>query len=626
MKRALFLGWLVAGVAMGCGDDSNGTGGTAGTAGTSGTGGSSTTAIDVAGMPMEASVYFGADGMLHADCKTDEDCAAALGYFHARDRFVQMDLRRRLTTARLSGMLSTLASLNLGGLNADIENRALYSTPDGMPTSAYTLSFASEKTRALFDAYAAGVNAWIADVKAGRNGAVFPREFENTILFDYDASRIPDWTAEDCVATVLALIESLTNNSEFEIDLGRERARYAETFGLPDGELMFRDVFSTRPDTFAPVLNDFLVAENTWNNDLRTLECRDGNPMALASLNMSRMRPSDFVDFLLSEAGSAGGFGSHNWIVAPSKSASGNALLSNDPHLSMTNPATWYLAHLDSKTNGEGTMHVAGVTFAGLPFVIIGQNENLAWGATTTNFDQTDVYIETLNGAGDAVMFQGNEVPIIDVNFDIPISDGTTRPGVARFVPHHGPILPGEEGDPVMSLKWTGSNASTDVNFLTELATASTVDEARMAATNVTTLGQNWVFADTAGNIGWFPYNKVPKRTWATGYDPMSGTEAIPWMPLDGSGDYEWDEYFSYEELPQAYNPAAGYLATANNDMTGALADGDPTNDGFSPFQTDVAPGWREKRIWKCWRRTAHTPTTMFPIVSDTGVRRSVKR
>src|SRR5690606_28382321 len=106
--------------------------------------------------------------------------------------------------------------------------------------------------------------------------------------------------------------------------------------------------------------------------------------------------------------------GSNNWIVGPGK-AGGKALLANDPHLTLSNPAIWYLVHIDAKTRGEGKLHSAGASFAGVPGILFGQNDKLAWGVTTTYFDQSDVYLETLNAAGDAVMLGGNEVPIVEV-------------------------------------------------------------------------------------------------------------------------------------------------------------------------------------------------------------------
>ena len=574
--------------------------------------------VNIEGMSAPVTAHFDQDGVLNASCKTDEDCAATLGYFHARDRFVQMDLRRRITTGRLTQMLSEVARPI--ALSIDIENRALYSNRQGVPAEESLLAQASPKTIALFEAYAAGVNAWLADLRAGRNGAQFPREYNNELLFDYDAARIPDWQPSDSMATVMALINSLTNNADFEIDLAQRRAALVDKFGAPLGENMFRDLFDTRPDINSPVLADFggSMSASLWHGgDM----CAPSGNLAIPMLDPTQRHSRRFfTEQLLGHPGRLGGFGSNNWIVAPSNSTSGNALLANDPHLGMTNPATWYLAHLDAKTAGTGEIHAAGMTFAGLPFVIIGQNETLAWGATTTNFDMTDVYVEEVSADGNTVTFQGAQVPIIKQTATFTYSDGTSTTAELQFVPHHGPVLPREsDQDPVLTLRWTGADADTDVNMLTDLGRATTVAEARTALKQATTLGQNWIVADTAGDVGWFPYNRVPKRPWATWYAPAAGVEAVPWLPLDGRGDFEWESYYDYDELPQALNPTDGYLATANNDMTGALFDSDPTDTTFGVLQTDVAPGYRHKRIVDLLAATPkHDVASMETIISDT--------
>jgi penicillin amidase len=290
----------------------------------------------------------------------------------------------------------------------------------------------------------------------------------------------------------------------------------------------------------------------------------------------------------------------------------------------MTQPATWYLAHLDAKTHGRGQTHVAGMTFAGIPWPLLGQNEDIAWGATTTVMDLSDLYIETLVKDGDdnptGVMFKGEEVPFVRRTFEIVFSDGTTDDRELLFVPHHGPVREIDpENNTAVTLRWSGSDIDTDINLFAELGVATNIEEAKQALSNGTTVGQNWVVIDSQNNIGWFPYNRLPKRTWATNLDG----DAPSWLPLDGTGDYEWDDYFALEELPQAMNPDSGYIATANNDMTGALFDGDPTTlpNGTShpPYQVDRASGFRHARIVDLIEgfEDQHTRATMDQIVSD---------
>jgi len=604
------LGLLVLGLSIvGCeSSDSSGTGGTIG---------------DLE-WPPDATVYFDEYRIFNADCATDEDCAMALGYYHAFDRFVQMDIRRRFSTGRLADILPP----SLGGLLADdfADLRALFSTRDGQPAEQFLYEQSSPKTKGLLDAYAVGVNQWIADVQNGDNGATFPREFTHRALV-YSADKIPAWTPQDSVAAVLALIENLTNDESAQVAAGNARAAI-------DDDDKFSDLWSRRPleesailplDWQPPAPPDASAkALDRTALDRPRLRDRLNIAPVIQRLHEKLERTLDLRQMILGPGDRRDEIGSNNWVVAPELTTAGNALLSNDPHLGMTQPATWYLAHIDATTHGNGEIHAAGSTFAGLPWIIVGQNASIAWGLTTTVMDFSDVYIETLVKDGDGnptgVMFRGEEVPFIRVPFEINFSDGTTDEKELLFVPHHGAVRAIDTvNDTAVTLRWTGNDVDTDINFLTELALSTTVDEARVALENITTIGQCVVVIDRENNIGWFPYNRLPKRTWATN---LAG-DAPSWLPLDGSGDYEWDEYFAIEELPQAMNPESGYIATANNDMTGSLFDGDPTTlpngDPHPPYQVEAAAGFRHSRISDLIEGIGdqHTRETMNQIVND---------
>ena len=634
MIRRYALCLLVLGLSIaGCGDDSNGGGGTAGAGGTGGAGGAGGTggAGGSAGnleWPPDATVYFDEHGIFNADCATDEDCTMALGYYHAFDRFVQMDIRRRFSTGRLVDFLAPGIAEAFGVVDVAADARALFSTREGQPAEDFLYEQASPKTKALLDAYAVGVNQWIADVRNGENGATFPREFTGP-LFAYGPDQIPAWTPQDSVAAVLALVENLTNDESDQVNAGVARAAIND-------DAKFSDLWSRRPLEESAILPPGWVpppppaasasakrATDTAPSK-RALRDRLHSAPVLRRLQEKLGRTLDLRRLILGEDLADDEIGSNNWVLGPSRTIAGNALLSNDPHLGMTQPATWYLAHLDAKTHGTGEIHAAGTTFAGLPWVIVGQNESIAWGLTTTVMDFSDVYLETLVKDGDGnpsgVMFKGQEVPFTRVPFTVNFSDGSTEERELLFVPHHGAV---REIDPdnntAVTLRWTGNDVDTDINFLTELVKSSTLEEARTALENITTIGQNVVVIDSQNNIGWFPYNRLPKRTWATN---LAG-DAPPWLPLDGGGAYEWDEYFALQELPQETNPDSGFIATANNDMTGALFDGDPTTllngTPHPPYQVDSAAGFRHSRIVELIEEIGdqHSRATMDQIVSD---------
>ncbi|MGB5694933.1 MAG: penicillin acylase family protein [Polyangiales bacterium] len=596
----------------GCGNDSGGSGGTGGAP------------FGDLEWPPDATVYFDEHGVFNADCATDEDCAMALGYYHAFDRFVQMDVRRRFTTGRLADILPP----SLAGLLADnfADLRALFSTRDGRPAEEFLYEQATPKTKAMLEAYAAGVNQWIEDMKNGDNGATFPREFTDPAL-DYSPDRVPAWVPQDSVATVLALADQLSNDDTAQIRGGAAREAIGD-------DAKFSDLWSREPLEKSAILPNWTPSEPAAQaTETRAApltltrsapRTRSNVAPILRRLDEKLQRTLELRTMLLGPGVTGDEIGSNNWVVGPSLTTAGNALLSNDPHLGMTQPAIWYLANLDAKTNGTGEIHVAGVSFAGLPFPLLGQNERIAWGATTTNMDFSDIYIETLvkdaGGNPTGVLFKGAEVPFVRVPWTVTFSDGSTTEKELLFVPHHGPVREIDlENNTAVTLRWTGNDIDTDINLFPELAAADNIEEARAALTNGTTVTQNWVVIDSENNIGWYPYNRVPKRTWATN---LAG-DAPPWLPLDGSGDYEWEEYFTLEELPQATNPAAGYIATANNDMTGALFDGDPTTlqSGavYPPLQDDVAVGFRHKRIVDLIEGIGnqHSRATMDQIISD---------
>jgi penicillin amidase len=575
--------------------------------------------------PPDATVSIDTHGIFHADCETDEDCAMALGYYHARDRFVQMDLQRRLSTGRLAEVVNKPVVESAGLLEPLIEtateNRALYSTRDGRPAEEVLLETTDARSLRLYEAYAIGVNQWISDVQNGENGAVWPREFQSPVL-DYGPEDALEWKPSDSLATVFTLIGSLTIDESTQL-------RAAEARESIDDNDRYLDLWSLEPIKKSPVLEVGTYPPRTASRASKKSKSERPEILRRARRAMARqsahLRATELLRRLFPETQVVGSdIGSNNWVLGGSKTANGNTFLSNDPHLGLSQPSVWYIAHMDAKTNGSGTLHTAGVSLAGIPTIVIGQNEDIAWGATNTGLDFTDVYVEDLvkdpSGEPTGVMFEGEEVDFIRRDFTLTFSDGSSETREMLFVPHHGPVREIDaENDVALTLRWTGQDLDTDANFLARLGSATNVQEARAALEDVTSIGQNWVVIDDQGNFGWFPYNRIPKRTWAENLDMDDPSEPFPWLPLPGTGEYEWEEYFAYDELPQAYNRDNGYLITANSDHTGAAFDGNPTNDGFAPQQTDnIAAGYRTARIVELVEATdEHTRATNEAAISD---------
>jgi len=545
--------------------------------------------VRVPGLTGSVEVRFDDHGVLHLRCDNDLDCFAVQGYFHASERFGQMDFRRRAARGRLSEIYGA------GTIETDFQLRSFIATRDGGRLEQQVWDATDADTKAAVTAYTRGVNAWIADLRANRNNARLTQE-------NGGFSRlIADWEELDSAACALVLMAQLTNHSGTE---GRAGQLFA---ALPPAQAF--DMFGITPgstSTVLPAPQAFVGDGPQMQEDLRSVQRR----LAPASNALSQIQP--FPDLGLAK----GDFGSNNWVVSPSQTTAGTALMANDPHLGFSNPSVWYLVSIDSKTAGQGgTIHVAGSSFTGLPGILIGQNEDLAWGLTTTFFDMSDVYVETLSGDGNGVQFNKSIVPFVERDFTVNVAGAAAQTRTYRYVPHHGIVTSYDaNGGVATSVKWTGQDADTDLNFIVGLMRATSVAEARDGPLQqVTTIGQNFVIADKAGNIGWFPYNRMPSRPWASAQLPT-------YLPLPGDGSAEWQGSIPYAELPQVYNPPAGYVATANNDMTGALQDGDPTNDGSLAFQTYLAVGYRHERIMELLVQDApnHSAATMSAAQADT--------
>jgi len=615
MKRLpIWLGCagLVAALALvGCGDDDKkdpgvaqggsggdgGAGGSGGTGGTGGTGGSGGGEFDlvIPGLEAPVDVSFDEKGVLHASCQTDADCMQVLGYFHAANRFWQMDLQRRAARGRLATLI-TVAS-------TDEFMRRYLSTPQGVPLEDLIWDQMDQDLRTIIEAYSDGVNAWLEDLRAGRNGAKLTEEYASPIVTATPAS-IPDWEPKDSVAFARLMTYLLSDSMEKEQALG-------EAFPRLDPALAV-DFFTMRPGV-----------ERYTQETGAAIRTRPAVDLAAVQALQDRLRP---VEGLLAAARAsrpelaffapAGEqAGSNNWVIAPQHTEAGKAILANDPHLALSNAPIWYFAELDSKTNGEGTLHVAGATFPGAPGFPIGRNENVSWGATVANYDVTDVYVETLNAAGDAVMFDGAEVKIVSKVVQIGGKDVTLE-----WVPHHGPVVAKDvAGGKAISVRWTGHEPSDELAAFLGLARATSVAEGKEALKKFEVGAQNFVLVDTEGHIGWYPHARVPNRPWASYSLSAPAGTLPPWMPLPGDGSAEWDGYLPESELPQLFDPAKGWIATANQDMNGASADGDPTNDD-AYLQGLVAPGFRLARIAERLEATlgSITPESTKELQGDT--------
>ncbi|MFQ5666154.1 MAG: penicillin acylase family protein [Candidatus Binatia bacterium] len=543
--------------------------------------------IELPSLPATADVIVDELGVPHVFASDLESAVFVQGYITAAARFWEMDVFRRLAEGRLSEVFGKLS------LSTDVAMRTVFTTREGLRLEEVLWKYVQEvdpELARIERAYTAGINAWLGDLRAGRNGATLPPEYELGIIIDRTAEDLAPWRPQDTVAIGRLQAWQLSQTLDQEM----ERARIVAS--LPDA--IVRDVFRSAPATNATVLpvrqarsvgHVFTVLVPPR---LPSIETLDAVCEALAALRHTY--PLGSMDK---------GLGSNNWVVSPALSANGHAMLANDPHLQLFNPPIWHMIQLDAGPDGRAN----GVIFPGLPGVILGHNDFGAWGATVANFDVTDVYVEEVTTPPDypnsprTVLFNGRQVPVLRVEETFQVKDSEPVIEVIEVVPHHGPMVPDPNlrDDVVglaatgMSFRWTGHEISNDARFLLDLNRARNVSEFRAALRNFAVGAQNWVWADVNGDIAYFPRVLIPQRpTGTVPYLPLPGTGEAEWL-VDDAGDTLW---LPEDRIPQATNPPQGFLATANNDQIGNTLDNDPLNDPvYLAFSYDL--GLREERI-----------------------------
>jgi penicillin amidase len=254
------------------------------------------------------------------------------------------------------------------------------------------------------------------------------------------------------------------------------------------------------------------------------------------------------VDFLFpARSGSELQPGSNAWVVGGAHTASGKPLLSNDMHLEWSIPGIWYMAHLASPG-----MNVSGVTLPGVPGVVVGHNDRIAWGVTNLHYDVQDLYMEKINDASGQYLYQGRVEQARAERELVRVRNGQPLQFV-YWVTRHGPIFVGE-GQDRMALRWAAAEPGVFQFPFLDIDRARNWQEFTAAVARFPGPGQNFVYADVDGNIGYHASGKLPIRR---NYDGD--------LPVDGSsGQFEWDGFIPFEQLPSVYNPPAGLIVTAN--------------------------------------------------------------
>src|SRR3979490_789160 len=289
------------------------------------------------------------------------------------------------------------------------------------------------------------------------------------------------------------------------------------------------------------------------------------------------------------------GLGSNNWVVSGAHTATGKPLLANDTHLELSIPSIWYAIHLTAPG-----WNVTGFTLPGAPMVVIGHNDRIAWGFTNNGADVQDLYVETFNPASpDEYRIKGAWTKAQTIDETIRIK-GQPGEHLGVTVTRHGPIVH-REGEKAYALRWTATEPGGLANSYNWLGKARNWKEFREAMRRVWGPGQNAVYADVEGNIGYIMAARVPIRKKGHGEVPIAGD----------TDDYEWTGYIPFEQLPQALNPESGLIVTANARVVGP---------NYKPYLTDRwDEPYRTARIYDLLHdRHDLRPEDMLTVQTDT--------
>jgi penicillin amidase len=534
-----------------------------------------------------------AHGVPHIDAATQDDLFVAQGYVTAQDRLWQMDSLRRSANGELAEILGPAL------LQRDKTQRVL----EIRLTAQRIYGHLPADDRRRLDDYARGVNLYVAQCVRSNT---LPVEFR---LLNY---RPQPWRGVDSVSVGLAMVQTLDLRIVSKLSRARIEAK------LNDPQLVadlypvgsWRDrpptgvkVNLSEPQPMPPPSQDDDDDENTETRAV------PGNVIAPAAF--AATEDAQALTALLGQPDCANcAVGSNNWVVSGSHTSSGKPLLSNDMHLTLRVPDTWYMA--DLRAPG---FHAAGLAIPGLPLIVAGHNEHVAWGFTALYADVQDLYTEKLDGKGN---YEGNDAQWHPLAVDREVIHVRGRGDVVLGIQstEHGPLLNPllPKDNPPIALKWTIYDPTLNALPLYQMNVASNWTEFSAALAQWCWPTQNLVYADDQGHIAYHASGKVPVR----GPDGKSiFDKPLPHDTLDLR--FEWGLfigrkqpliYIPFDAMPNAFDPPSGFLATANSRVT--------TGKSPYPITDDWADPYRIERIYKSLDgRDRLTPADMLAVQTD---------
>jgi penicillin amidase len=519
--------------------------------------------VHLAGLSAPVIVRRDRHGVPHIDAATQDDLFIAQGYVTAQDRLWQMDASRRNANGELAEVMGPAL------IQHDKTERVLQIRL----TAQRFYANLSADDRRRFDDYARGVNLFIAQCEQSNT---LPVEFR---LLHY---RPQAWTGADSISVGLSMVQTLDTHIATKLARARVVAKLNN-----------------------PALEADLYPVGSWRDRPPTgirVDLSEPQPLPPPSKNSDDDDDDENTESRLLGQPDCDGCaaGSNNWVIAGSHTASGKPLLSNDMHLTLREPDTWYMADLySSGSHGTPGFHAAGVTLPGLPFVIAGHNEHVAWGFTALYGDTQDLYIEKLDGKGN---YEGLDAQWHPLTVDHEVIHVRGGKDVVLDVQStaHGPLLNPllAASDPPTALKWTLYDPTLDTLPIYEMNTASNWTEFSAALAQWCWPTQNVVYADDQGHIAYQAIGRIPLRP-----------AGIADVPIH-DGAHEWQGYIPYDAMPNAFDPFSGFLATANARVT--------TDKSPYPLSGEWGDPYRIERIYKSLDgRDNLKPADMLVVQTD---------
>lgn len=483
-----------------------------------------TETLEVEGLKSEVVVRRDDRSVPYIEAKNDADLYFAQGYITASDRLWQMDLYRRVASGRTAELFGSVA------LEEDKRWRR-FGFSEIVKKSFENFS---PEYRSVLENYARGVNAYIATLDKDS----MPIEFQ---ILQYQPE---PWQPTDSLIVGKILADALST-SWYE-DVTREKFK----------DLLkkrFKELFIEKTPFDVLVVGKDLEKAKTKTAKNDQLELEESFYSFAENERKLRKKSLESIGFY-QEFNAA----SNNWVISGKRTFDGKPILANDPHLRPSAPSIWYLTHLSTDDQ-----RVSGVTFPGVPGVVLGHNEHIAWGATNLGPDVQDLYIEEFDGENKYKTANGKEKAKVRIE-EIKVRKNVLKPDteverILVFETDDGVVIQ-ESGNKKTALKWTAldyKNNEFEAFYL--LNRAKNWDEFKSALKTYGGATQNFVYADVKGNIGFHNAGAIPIRDSGDGNFPYDGSKETG----------KWTGYIPFEELPNSYNPKEGFIVTANQRLAG---------------------------------------------------------